>query len=173
MTVEKVIAALPGMSAQERDKVRVNAQNALSSAGDELKDAASRVIQALDELGAAEHQQLVDRLNGMDVASRVVEAFRAQPMTETEAKLVQVLLDHPGSSSTELSRALGWGGQSWHMHFGVMCADRAVYLWPAPKSETREVNFYSGILADWSAEGQWRMKPDVTAAFVELGLRAS
>ncbi len=58
----------------------------------------------------------------------------------------------------------------WHMHFGTMCFNRAVYLWPALKSETRGADFYSGILADWSPEEQWRMKPQVAVAFGTLGL---
>ena len=79
---------------------------------------------------------------------------------------------HPGSTSTELSQALEWGGQAWHMHFGTMCFNRAVYLWPAPKSEVRAADFYSGILADLSSENRWTMKPEVEVALSELGLRA-
>ena len=170
MADDKIIEALPAMSAEKRAKVRENASRMILAGSADQKEAARKAVEALDELEADEHQQLVDRLSGMQVAARVVEAFRVESMTETEAKVIQVLLNHPGSSSTELSEAVGWGGQSWHMHFGTMCFNRATYLWPAPKSEVRDADFYSGILADWSAEDQWRMKPEVAAAFAELGM---
>ena len=173
VNIDKIIAALPGMSQQERERVRVNAEKLLGSGSADQKAAAAKVIDGLAEVEEAEHKAVVDRLGGMEVSARVVEAFRVNPMTETETKIVRVLLDHPGSTSTELSQALGWGAQSWHMHFGTMCANRAIYLWPAPKSEVRSAEFYSGILADLSSDNRWTMKPEVSAAFSELGLRAS
>ena len=160
------------MSSAEREKLRANARKMVDSGSADQKLAATKVMEALDGLGSAEHQDLVDRLSGMEVATRVVEAFRADMMTETEAKVIQVLLDHPGSTSTGLSQQLGWGGQAWHLKFGTMCANRAVYLWPAPKSDVREADFYSGILADLSSDNRWTMKPEVANAFAELGLRA-
>ncbi|WP_109798709.1 hypothetical protein [Novosphingobium meiothermophilum] len=171
MNVDKIISALPGMSHQERDRVRANAEKLRDTGNADQKLAASKVVDALGELEAAEHKALVDRLNGLEISARVVEAFQMNPMSETEAKIIQVLLDNPGSTSTELSQALGWGAQSWHMHFGTMCANRAIYLWPAPKSEVRPADFYSGILADLSSDNRWTLKPDVTAALSELGLR--
>ena len=172
MNIDKIISALPGMSHQERDRVRANAEKLRASGNAEQKEAAAKVIEALGELEVSEHQTLVDRLNGMEVSARVIEAFRADLMTETEAKIIRVLLDHPGSTSTELSQALGWGAQSWHMHFGTMCANRAIYLWPAPKSEVRPADFYSGILAKLSPDNRWTMKPEAAAALSELVLRA-
>lgn len=171
VNIDKIIAGLPGMSQQERERVRANAEKLLDSDIAEQKAAATKVIVALGDVEEAEHKALVDRLNGMEVSARVVEAFRVRPMTETEAKIIQVLLDRPGSTSTELSQALGWGAQSWHMHFGTMCFNRAIYLWPAPKSEVRAADFYSGILADLSSDNRWTMKPEVEVALSELGLR--
>ncbi len=170
MSVDKIIAALPGKSHIERERVRANAERLQASGNAEQKAAATAMIEALTALESSEHQSLVDRLSGLEVSARVVEAFKVLPMTETEAKITQALLDHPGSTSTELSHALGWGGQSWHMHFGTMCFSRATYLWPAPKSEVRSAEFYSGILADLSSDNRWSMKPEVTTAFVEMGL---
>lgn len=172
MNIDKIIASIPGMSRQERERVQVNAEKMLETGNDAQKQAAEKVLVTLAETEEAEHQALVDRLSGMEVSARVVQAFRVDPMTETEAKIIQVLLDNPGSTSTELSQALGWGAQSWHMHFGTMCANRAVYLWPAPKSEVRPSDFYSGILADLSPDNRWTMKPEVEVALSELGLRA-
>jgi len=172
VNTNKIIAGLSRMSLQERDRLQANAEKLRNSGSDEQKSAAVKVIQALGDLQASEHGALVDRLNGMEVSARVIEAFRANPITDTEAKIIQVLLDHPGSTSTELSQALGWGGQSWHMHFGTMCFHRSTYLWPATRAERRSADFYSGILADLSADNRWTMKPQIAAAFVELGLRA-
>lgn len=172
VNIDKIIAALPGMTYQERERVRANAEGLRDSGTAEQKAAAAKVVEALVEVEDAEHRAIVERLNGMEVSARVVEAFKVNAMTETEAKIIQVLLDQPGSTSTELSQALGWGAQSWHMHFGTMCANRAIYLWPAPKSEVRSAEFYSGILADLSPDNRWTIKPEVTAAFSELGLRA-
>lgn len=171
MNIDKIIAGLPGMSQHERERVRANAEKLINSGSSDQKTAATEVIEALGEVEEAEHKALLDRLNGMEVSARVVEAFRVNPMTETEAKIIQVLLDHPGSTSTELSQALGWGAQAWHMHFGTMCFNRAIYLWPAPKSEVRSADFYSGILADLSTDSRWTMKPEVKVALSELGLR--
>lgn len=172
MNIDKIIASIPDMSHQERERVRVNAEKMLETGNDTQKQAADKVIATLAQTEHAEHQALVDRLSGMEVSARVVEAFRVDPMTETEAKVIQALLDNPGSTSTELSQVLGWGAQSWHMHFGTMCANRAVYLWPAPKSEIRSADFYSGILADLSSDNRWTMKPEVEVALSELGLRS-
>lgn len=171
MNIEKIISSIPGMSQQERDRVRANADRMAETGNADQKEAADKVLSALTDICDAEHQALIDRLNGMEVSARVVEAFRMSPMSDTEEKLFQVLLDNPGSTSTELSQALGWGGQSWHMHFGTMCANRAVYLWPAPKSEVRSAEFYSGILADLSSDNRWTIKSEVEAALADLGMR--
>ena len=171
MNIEKIISSIPSMSQQERDRVRANADRMAETGNADQKKAAEKVLSALIDIGDAEHQALIDRLNGMEVSARVVEAFRVKPMSETEGKVFEVLLDNPGSTSTELSQALGWGAQTWHLHFGTMCANRAVYLWPAPKSEARTADFYSGILADLSTDNRWTMKPEVEVALSELGLR--
>ena len=172
LNIDKIISGLPGLSHQERQRVRANAETLRDTGNADQKSAAIKVIDALGDLEASEHEALVDRLNGMEVSARVVEAFRVSPMTETDAKVIQVLLDNPGSTSTELSRALAWRAQSWHMFFGKICANRAVYLWPAPRAEKRSADFYSGILADLSPDNRWTMKPQVAAAFADLGLRA-
>ena len=59
------------------------------------------------------------------------------------------------------------------MHFGTMCKNREVYLWPATRSENRDAAFYSGIIATFDPTGAlFTMKPDVVAAFKELGIEA-
>lgn len=172
LNIDKQLAAIPGASPESRAQMRANARGWLTSGTDAQREAAQRMIDALDQREQAEHGALVGELSGLDTAERVIRAFTVKPMTETETKLVQVLLDNPGSTSTALTQALGWRAQSWHMHFGTMCADRAPYLWPAPTADYRNGKFYSGILADLKEpENLFTMKPDVEAAFGRLGLR--
>jgi hypothetical protein len=173
MKVDRIIQTLPSLSADQRDGVRQNAERWAATGTPEQCAAAAQVLDALAALEEAEHQAMVDRLSGMDVAQRVVEAFRAVPMTPTEEKLIQALLDHPAATSGQLSAALGWGGMSWHLHFGTLCFHRAVYLWPAPRAEKRNADFYSGILADFDDDGsRFTMKPAVVEAFAAMGIRA-
>ena len=84
MNVDKIIASFPAMSQQERDRVRANAQNLIEKGSTVQQAAAAKIVAELDEVVEAEHRQLVDRLSGMEVSARVVEAFTTQPMTETE-----------------------------------------------------------------------------------------
>ena len=172
MNIEKILAAIPSMTSEKRGQLRENANEALVAGEGPKQEAARRLLDALDAQQTAEHDALVGELKELDTAARVIRAFNAEPMTETEAKLIQVLLDHPGSTSSALTAALGWKAQSWHLHFGTMCFNRSTYLWPAPLSERRDGAFYSGILADFDdAASTFTMKPDVAAAFAKLGLR--
>lgn len=169
MSLNLQIARLPHASQEERDRIRTNANRWSVSGTAAQKEQAARMIAALDALDVAERQSFYDRIKDESVPDRVVEAFRKHPLTETEAKVVQALLDHPGASSSELSQACGWGGQRWHLAFGELCKAREAWLWPAVKSETREASFYSGILAEYHDESGWRMRPEVAAAFAVLG----
>jgi hypothetical protein len=171
MSIERTLQSLRSMSAEARDRLRINAEGQLKSGTPQQKANASRVLQAIADQAVSDRQELIDRLGPLPVAQRVAEAFRVQPMTETERKVIQALLDHPGATSEELSRALGWGGTSWHMHFGTMCLNREAQLWPAPPSDRPNRDFYCGILADLSERThRWSMKPDVAAAFASMGL---
>ena len=165
----KIIAAIPGMNAAQRQGLRTNAKRLL--ADPKRADVAQKVISALDSQATADQEALVEHVRNLPMAKRVVEAFRHEPMTETERRLVQVLLDYPGSTSEGLSHSLGWGGQAWHLHFGEMCRRRESRLWPADRAVKRDSSFYSGILADLSADNRWSCKPDVAQAFSALGLR--
>lgn len=172
LNIDKQLAAIPTADADSRAQMRSNAERWLASGTVDQREAAQRMIDALDRQEQTEHEALIGELSGLDTAERVIRAFTVKPMTETEVKLVQVLIDNPGSTSTALTQALGWKAQSWHMHFGTMCADRAIYLWPAPNADHRNGKFYSGILADLKEpENLFTVKPDVEAAFERLGLR--
>lgn len=65
MNIDKIISSLPSMSSAEREKLRANARKMVDSGSADQKLAATNVMETLDGLESAEHQDLVDRLNGM------------------------------------------------------------------------------------------------------------
>jgi hypothetical protein len=168
MSVDRMIAGLAEQSAENRRRMRENALR-LSSSGTAIQRAdAERLIQAID----AQDEESAAAIRALPVGERVVNAFRAQPPSETELKAVQALLDHPGSTSSELSQACGWRGRIWHEKFGTLCKKRERDLWPAADAVTRDGKFYSGILADLEEpENRFTMKPDVQSALAVIGVR--
>lgn len=174
MNIDRHIAAIPSQSAQDRARVRANAEGWLASDEPAKREAATQLIAALDAHEESSAAAMRERLQGQPLASRIVEAFRAKPMTDHERKVIQVLLDRPGSTTTELTRAAGLGNNMvWQMHFGVLCKERQAWLWPAPDAVTRDGKFFSGILADADAENRFTLKPEVVEALRELGLKAA
>ena len=171
-STDMIIGSLPHKSQAERARMRTNAERLLAKGTPAQQADAAKMLAAMDAPILGERQKLNDLLSSMTIGMRVAEAFLKRPPTETEAKVIQALLDNPGSSSTALSQVCGWGGKIWHTHFGTMCKKREADLWPAEKFETHDANFYSGILADMTPVNRFTMKPDVAAAFAELGLVA-
>jgi uncharacterized protein (DUF1778 family) len=172
LNIDKILASISSATTEDRLKMRSNAESWLVLENKMQRQAAEQLINALDAHEQDEYNALISELQGLDTAQRVIRAFTALPMSETEAMLIQALLDNPASTTTELSQLVGWKEQSWHLHFGVMCRNRASYLWPAPNAEHRDGKFYSGILADLKVpENLFTMKPDVAVAFEQLGLR--
>jgi hypothetical protein len=172
-SLNQMLATLSNRTPEELTKMRERAARQLGVCNQSAGLAAGQLIKAIDELVQQRNEELIGELKGMTVAERVVRAFTVERLTETEAKVVQALLDQPGSTSTELSRHLNWGGQIWHEKFGTMCKKRELYLWPAKDAVTRDGKFYTGILADLDPDGnRFTMKPDVAAAFARLGLKA-
>ena len=171
MAIDKIIAALPTKSPAERVKIRFNAMEKLGSTNLRLQGEAKQVIDALDEIERKERVALAAAMSELDVTERIMAAFTALPLTETEISVIQVLLDFPNSTSAELSQHLQWGGQAWHMHFGLMCEKRASYLWPAPDAQSRSGKFYSGILVNLKEpENRFSIKPEVAVALSSFGL---
>src|SRR4051812_13224946 len=103
LNIDKQLDTIPAASAESRAQMRTNAEARLTSGTDAQREAAQRMIDALDWQEQSEHAALVGELSGFDAAERVIRAFTVRPMTETEAKLAQVLLDNPDSTSTELT----------------------------------------------------------------------
>jgi hypothetical protein len=172
MNIDKLISAIPSSTQVKRAQMRANANTWLTTGTTSQRDLAHQLINALDAREALEGQGLKAELTSLNLAERVVKAFVAQPMTANERALIKVLLDNPDSTSSKLTRLMGWKAQSWHLHFGTMCANRAPYLWPAPDAEHRDGKFYSGILADLQEPANtFTMKTEVAVAFAQLGVR--
>jgi len=172
MNIDKIIATIPGANRDTRAGMRRNALEKLEGGDPAWQEPARKLLAALDAQEESEHADLIAEVAGLVPAERVLKAFTAEPMTETEEKLIRVLLDNPGSTSAELTEKMGWKAMAWHMKFGTMCAERGVYLGPAPDAVVRDGKFYSGILADCDNTNRFTMKPDVAAAFERLGVRS-
>ena len=172
MNIDKQIAAIPEASSAARAGMRENANRWLATGAPDQKEAAGRLLEALDAQDEREAAARSHRVGSLPVGRRVIEAFTRKPMTENERTVIQVLLDRPGATSTELSRAYGHDNMIWQMHFGNLCKAREADLRPAEKADRRDGNFYSGILADIdAATNRFTMKPEVTEAFAALGLK--
>ncbi|MGS4916311.1 hypothetical protein [Mameliella alba] len=167
MNIAKIIETLPEKSAAERARMRDNADRLLTTGTAPQQAAAQQLKDVLDTLEAQER----DAVRHMPVVERVVQAFTKRPPSETEEKLLRVLLDNPGSTSSALTQALGWGAQSWHLHFGTMCQNREADLWPAERFDKEDKGFFSGILAEFDPNGAtFTMKPEVVGALAQLGI---
>lgn len=172
MNIEKILASIPSASREKRNQMRRNALEKLDGADVAWHKPAQRLLTTLAAQESTEHAELVAEVAGLEPAERVIRAFTAEPMTATEEKLICVLLDHPDSTSAELTEKMGWKAQSWHLHFGTMCANRGVYLGPPPYAGQATGQFYTGILAQFGENtSRFTMKPDVAAAFAQLGLK--
>ena len=114
MSIDRILAALPGMAAGQREQVRCNARRWCDTGTPQQQSEGRRVLAALEAQLKAERPALHVYRDDLDLTGQVIEAFRAVRMTETECKLIQVLLDHHSSRSGK-----------WHQdqHANRQCAD--------------------------------------------------
>lgn len=171
MGIRQIIDAIPSRSSEQRARMRANAERALDSGPEARRSEARALLAALDAHAEAEDMALRDRLADAPAETRVIEAFRARPPTATERRLIEVLLDNPGRTSSQLTAAMGWQAQAWHLHFGEMCKARARWLWPAETSGPDDKPFLCGILAEFDPrDATFTMKSEAAAAMVVLGI---
>lgn len=171
MSIDKTLAAIPGQSQADRAKLRANAERLAANGTPAQQAQAKAVLAELDRVAQDEAARLHAAVSMMDMAARVAAAFTKHPPTKTEETVIRALLDNPHATSTELTRACGWDGLTWQMHFGKMAREREADLWPAEPFTRRDANFYSGILADFDPDGaRFTMKPEVAHAFAALGI---
>lgn len=173
MSLNRLLERLPGMDAPARQRLRANASTWASDVDSRKQKEGAQALAAIEAYEQEERERRRQDLQGMDVSQRVIEAFRQIPLSETDQKVIQALLDHPGSASAKLSAAVGWRGNAWHMHFAEASKKRAHLLWHGPWVEERKAEFYCGILADFEDAGsRFTMKPEVVEAFAALGMKA-
>ncbi|GAA6199726.1 hypothetical protein [Aquicoccus sp. SU-CL01552] len=167
--VSGTIAAIPAMSEASRKRLRQNIAAWVKSGEPEKMTAAQLVESALeaDDLPAGEGAY--DAIDQTTREERLRKAFLRRPASSTETAVIGLLLRHPNETSHQLSRRLGWEGQTWHAHFGKACHAREDLLWRAPPSERRDERFFSAILADYNdASGTWRIKPDLATTLADV-----
>ena len=171
MSIDKILAAIPGKSQADRAKLRVNAERLAATGTPAQQAQAKAVLAELDRVAQIEAARQHAAVSAMDMAARVAAAFTKRPPTKTEEAVIRALLDNPHATSTELSKACGWRGVIWHKNFGTMAKLREADLWPAEPFTKRDANFYSGILADFDPDGsRFTMKPEVALALKALGI---
>lgn len=182
MNIDTILTKIPLMSVDERKTLRANAEEKLASGDAKWADAAPKVLEALDAVNAEEgrlalaaHNSKVADLDECSPIERIVIAFELDPPAPGEDKLIQTLLDHPGSTCAELSHYHGWEETAWDMQYGLMCAKRQDYLWPLEPDVRDEVKPNIDMLTfkTRGADGvlRYTSKPEAVEAFGRLGFR--
>ncbi len=186
MCVENIIAGLSGKTAEERKHLRADAEKWAASATPTAQAEARALLEALKALGPtpmararpraktkplAPPPQEIERLG---LGERVSLAFDALPPTESDRRLLDALLTHPGATSEELSAAMGYKGRSgWHLQFGLMVQRRLGWIDPQARANADETTWLCAVLAKaWNTRQgcRFRMKPEVVAALAKLGI---
>lgn len=171
MDIQQIISILPQESPAERARMRENARKWLCLDDPAKNKAATQLIEAIDQREYQEQEDTDAEMRAMTELRRIERAFTQIPPTETEVKVISALLACPGLSSAELSRKLGWKGQIWHTHFGMMCKKREHLLWSAKTSAKRDAQFYCGILAIYDGNAStWLMKQEVAKTLIAMGM---
>ncbi|MEM7596983.1 MAG: hypothetical protein AAF382_04740 [Pseudomonadota bacterium] len=85
---------------------------------------------------------------GLSRKDRVARAFDEMPLDARETEAICALLDEPGSTCVELSRACGWMDTSWRTQMILLCQRRRKFLWP--EGMTSDVS--NGIIISALAE---------------------
>jgi hypothetical protein len=181
MNIEKILAQIPKTSADERRTMRGHALSKLETADLKWVEAAAVVLAALDGYEAdqkqaadAERKAQIEALLNAPAVDRIQAAFEFDSLRESERRLIQVLLDHPGGTCAELSAGIGWAPNTWDMGFGSICAQRYGFFASA-KSNERGKGHNIPLLADQirgeNGEIRYTMKPEAVEAFGRLGFR--
>ncbi len=170
MSIDKVIESLPGMSAENREKLRLNAEAMRDNGKADQADSAERVLQALIDVVAEEKQARYDELVAMSMAERVQDSFIANSATKSEQKAIVAIVDNPGKTVKELTSISGWASQSWQHYFSVLCKRREAVLWPDTPSDPQSPAKLVSMLVDENTDDNTlTLKPDVEDMFRSMG----
>lgn len=181
----KILTILVNLTDAELNQLE---QNALARRDGPKGDQAAEILVALgEERGrrkenarlneAAAIKRIREKVSHHSFEQRIEAAFTDLPPMEWERAALVALADRPGSTTEELSRALGYEGMYMNW-FGHVCRDREPWLGPAVPDPDGNV-IYSKMLIDFSemadpATGrtvsQWRLKPDAETALKRLGI---
>ena len=175
MNIQKIIESLPNRTKAERAEMRAKA-TLMQTEGTPAQQADSAaLLEALDAhdaalaLAGAEAAIAVTKL---PLDQRAKAAFEKDPPSPTERLVIQVLLDHPGSSCAELSAQIGMTPNQWDMELGALCAKRVSFLRDFTGTPTagRSENLPLLTLPTRGEDGiiRYVMKPEAIVAFRQL-----
>jgi hypothetical protein len=163
-------------------------QNALKLQTGPKADDANQVLMAIveerdrrkvnNQIKTAEAAARVnEKVANLSFAKRVEAAFSDVPPLDWERAALAALAEHPGATTEELSRALGYDGtyMNW---FGMVCRDREPWLGPAmPGPDGKTV--YSDLLVNFAtnsgeetstASKRWWLKPEALSTLRNMGI---
>ena len=128
-----------------------------------------------DLLHATRIADLHDSSGAASEVERIVLAFKDEPPTLAEDKLIQTLLDHPGSTCAEMSARHGWQENAWDTQYGRMCAKRLGVLQPVERAERMKLEPKIALLTTIVREDdgmlRYTTKYEAIEAFRQMGFR--
>lgn len=161
--------------------MRANAVEKLARADAKWIAQAQTLLTALDEFDSeqirthtAAKTKRIAELEGQPATERIVGAFELEPPSETDVKLIRVLLDNPNSTCAQLSSKIGWHPDAWDMAFGSLCSRRMECLLPLePNAREDKKGFIRFLTVQQQGDDgiiRYTMKPEAVAALARLGL---
>lgn len=133
-------------------------------------------LEGFEATRALDRIELITSLANASLTQRVVIAFQNVQPSLTEERLIQVLLDFPGSTCAQLSVQIGWEPNTWDMGFGALCGQRTPFLraLAGTAKEGASNNLPLLTLQFRRDDGAicYTMKPEAVEAFKQLGFRA-
>lgn len=173
MDVDKIIAAIPGRTDDERGRMRANAERCIADGPEKMRDAAQQVIEALDQQAVDDATAFDTRIASMGPMDRLVAALAAFPPTKMETKLLSALLNTPQSTAQELSVLCGWQGRIWYKRLEAMCTKRAAYLASAEPGAATPDNTGVELFVEMdSADDRFTMTAEAVAALAQHKIKA-
>lgn len=180
MNIQLTISRIPSLTSQQRGTMRANAVEKLANADSKWIKDAQELLSALDEFESEQERthsaakaKRIAELEGKPTIERIIAAFELDQPSETDRKLISVLLDNQDSTCAQLSSKIGWHPDAWDMAFGSMCSQRMEYLWPLEPVARKEKKGFIRFLTlqQRGSDGKIRyaMKPEAVEAFKKLG----
>ena len=187
-SVLRVLERLPVMAEADLVALATNANARLSQP--ELKEDSERVMAAIAEererrktaardATEAARAAIRERMVSLTLNERVSVAFRERPPVSWEVAAIRAIAENGGSTTEQLSGALGYSGGYMNMAFGTLCHDRQAWLGAPPKSMRGDGVVYSALLIDFREQQdfaagrrwtEWWLKPDAMSGLEVAGV---